>query len=241
MTFRKAPATRRGIKERNALVVENLGLVGDVSRKIDRQGWARAVGDVDDLFQEGAIGLIKAAERFDERKGFQFSTYAYRYIWCYIENANRSANLIRLPAHIRKRVMEDAEWGERVSYAKRALNISSLSTPVDSVDGNGTLADFLLSSLPDESLYAVDEVEAVADIVETKLSAKARNVITKRFGLDDSPPMTLAEVGRAEGVSRERIRQIESAAMTIIKQQAARLFRPDFGDSRLRGGLGSAC
>ena len=224
-------------KER--MINSNLRLVVSVAKRY--QGHELPLSD---LIQEGMLGLIRAAEKFDYRKGFKFSTYATFWIRQAIQRglANK-ARTIRVPVHIgqhERRIarVEDklaTELGRDPTYEELAVATeleprqvrevleaprasTSLERPVGE-DGSSSLGDLLPSDAqsPDDEVGEQLENEAVRGAV-LGLPERERQVIGMRFGLDDGDPKPLREAGRRLGLSSEGVRKIEAQALRRLAE-----------------------
>jgi RNA polymerase sigma factor (sigma-70 family) len=230
---------RGDLEAKDRMINSNLRLVISVARKYPSQGIP-----LGDLIQEGMLGLIRAVEKFDWRKGFKFSTYGTLWIRQAIgRGLANSGRTVRLPVHIvaRARKIADAERKLAVELGRQPTEeeiAAHVELPLDEVvdirradrgptsldqgvgeDGDTALGDLIAGDGPSIEDYVGSELgfEALREAVGT-LPENERTVITLRFGLDREEPHALRETGRRLGLSSERVRQLEDQALRRLSR-----------------------
>lgn len=240
---------KRGDKDaRTHMIKANLRLVVKIAQ--DYSGYGLPISD---LISEGNIGLMKAVERFDPKKGGKLSTYAAWWIKQSIKRAlANQSKTIRLPVHMVDKIAKmrristilaealgreptDEELADEVGLPRRKLAMlkqasqrpTSLDAPIN--EGEATeygeiigddRAEDPLESLSERNLQG--ELGGLLDV----LDKRERRIIDERFGLTGKTPMTLEEVGREFGVTRERIRQLQNVALTKMRKALRRKDKP---------------
>lgn len=228
---------------RKKMIRSNLRLVINIAKRYMYLGIPLL-----DLIEEGNLGLMKAVDKFDERKGFRFSTYA---AWWIKQGITRyiaeQSKLIRIPvymnelivkwkktkeqiSHKLKRIPSDEETAKKLKLSEEKIEqinfwlntkTSSLDAPIDE-EGESQVSDLVedeTAVLPDAEIRRFLDKERLYNLL-VLMSERERNVLNMRFGLVDGRYHTLAEVSKKIGVSRERIRQIEEEALRKLRKFA---------------------
>lgn len=225
---------------RDEMVRANLRLVVNIARSYAGKGLS-----LPDLIEEGNLGLLRAVEGFDPSMNTRFSTYASYWIKQAIRRALvNTAKTIRIPVHMVELL---AKWHraslqlqdklgrtptpeeiarlvglpkKKLASIQKAIKVSTLGPQPESSDDNWSMGDMVMdarSKAPDSDLLEVDDRQHVLALL-SKMDPREATVLRMRFGLDDEEPKTLKEIGERLGLTRERVRQIESEALQKLSE-----------------------
>ena len=227
---------------RSKLIERNLRLVIPVAKKY--RGMGLPFGD---LIQEGNIGLMRAADKFDPEKGFRFSTYATWWIRQAVQRAVADkGRTIRVPVHMGEKIRKmaraynelsaqlerepsDEEVAERLGWevdrvkdVKSAIpDAASLNQPLSSDEGSSELGDLIEDERESGTVSEVVRALETSRLMESvaRLPKRERRVLVRRYGLDGEKPATLADLSEELAVSRERVRQLQYEAEQILRDE----------------------
>jgi RNA polymerase primary sigma factor len=227
---------------RSKLIERNLRLVIPVAKKY--RGMGLPFGD---LIQEGNIGLMRAADKFDPEKGFRFSTYATWWIRQAVQRAVADkGRTIRVPVHMGEKIRKmartynelsaelereptDEEVAERLGWdvdrvkdVKSAIpDATSLNQPLSSDEGSSELGDLIEDERESGTVSEVVRALETSRLMESveQLPERERRVLVRRYGLDGEKPATLADLSEELAVSRERVRQLQYESEQILRDE----------------------
>ncbi len=225
---------------RDQMVRANLRLVVNIARSYTGKGLA-----LQDLIEEGNLGLLRAVEGFDPRMNTRFSTYASYWIKQSIKRALvNTAKTIRVPAYMvellakwrRAAAKLQEELGrapsqeevarvlelprKKLNIIKKAIRIYNAVPQTDQTENGWSIDEMLMdgrSKAPDTEMVETDDLKQVLHLLD-KMDTREATVLRMRFGLDDEEPKTLKEIGERLGLTRERVRQIESEALAKLSE-----------------------
>lgn len=235
------PVIRKGLQARERLLVSNLRLVVSVAKRFQGSGL-----DIEEVVQEGNLGLSRAVDKFDERKGFKFSTYATWWIrQAILRGIDYGGRTVRIPVHVAEdirrvrkvqKILSSDDNGKEPSIDEIAEHTNldpervqevliidraelRLDAPIGE-EGEQDLKDVIPDKSSEDDYEEADErmqKENYVQIIREALGEKEATIIILRFGLEGEDPQTLEQIGQVFGVTRERIRQIEEIALRRLR------------------------